>query len=652
MKGGTVEKIAQHMKGAADWLKTGSKPQGFWEHTGAIGEQAMEFLLTDGLLKIAGPVATAAKAAEGVETVSAAARSVDELKNAQQVATTLAKNPKLAGLAAIGLRASQVSLEQGALQAGQTYLHTEDPRQALIAGGIGGALGGGLAVVPEAARAVAQGPVGEWIQKVAPKAANIFDQNIPVLHDQLTAGGWTTEAGAVGYPEFAEAQQRGGAEAMATMSQQATGKALQNINAAPSFKVDIPELPGEYGEVKAVTPRPGGGAEGPAGVSPTTVIAEKRAPGYTFESQNPAEARLVRSELEDQINSPEFKRLPAERQAAVKRAAQDLDNQLSISQIDGPRQFEIERPTSSLRTPGQGAEQLRAAASSSYKKFDDISNGEFSQLQKDAKQAMGQIANPHNSEEVTNAATASLDETNRKMNDLFDRYSGSSRISPQDYAKVKTAWRYSKVLDNLHARMERMTNGITVEETARGGQRVMTGNTRELSNWLEAPNDLGNRTNREDVEELVGQGGVDNLKKLTNLLSKADTARATTGVLRNVAGQLSRDIKKGGIVGGVMGKMLGPGWAVGAGIGATAGAGLTGVRALLRYAMTNPRMGELVSFAAQNDVNPQIYAPLISRIISEPFQHLPGEKDQTQEGQTELSPEQKQQEEELMRTGR
>jgi hypothetical protein len=215
---------------------------------------------------------------------------------------------------------------------------------------------------------------------------------------------------------------------------------------------------------------------------------------------------------------------------------------------------------------------------------------------------------------------------------------------------MKTAWRYSKTLDNLHARLERMTNGITVEESERGAQRVMTGNTRELNNWLEASNDLGTRTNREDVEELLGQPGVDNIKKLTNLLAKADTARATTGVMRNFAEQLGRDMKKGGMLGGVIGKLLGPGWAPGAAVGAVGGVGVTGVRALLKYAMSNPRLGDMVSYAAENKVAPQIYAPLLSRIVMEPLQHLQGEETDTPPtGATKLSPELQQEEEKLLK---
>jgi hypothetical protein len=632
-----VQRAAQHVQDAAHWLRNGSQPQGFWENVGATGIDTLALLGTDGLLGLAG------EAAVGTEVGSTAVSAVKNLKAAQKVGEFLAENPRIAGLVGIGLKASKSALELG----GQTLAATEDPHQAKIAAATGGVLGAGFAAAPEALRLMAKGPVGRWLQEVAPKAANIFDTKIPVLHQQLGKGGWTTEAGAVGFPEFAEAQQKGAGEAIGKMSEKATGKALENINAAPAFKVNIPQLPGEYAQGTLGAAPPGTPKPFTEGVESGTVWMEKTTPARTFTSQNPAEARLVRSELEDHINSPEFSRLPKARQDAIRSAAEELDHQLSFSQINGPREFEIAVPTSSLKTAGQAAEQLRATAASGYKTLDKLSSGEFSRLRKQASDAMGTIAKFGNPDEAVEAAAKSLDEANLGMNDLFDKYAGNADISPQYYAKMKTAWRYSKVLDNLHARLERMTNGITVEETERGAQRVMTGNTRELNNWLEARNELGTRSNRQDLEELIGQHGVDDIKKLTNLLSKADTARATTGVLKNTLATMSRQIEKGGLWGGVAGKMMGIGWVPGAATGATAAAGLTGVRALLRYAMTNPRVGDMITYAAQNKVRPEIYAPLISRMMLNTWQGL--QEPEQQQGGSQQSPELQQQEEELLK---
>jgi hypothetical protein len=66
--------------------------------------------------------------------------------------------------------------------------------------------------------------------------------------------------------------------------------------------------------------------------------------------------------------------------------------------------------------------------------------------------------------------------------------------------------------------------------------------------------------------------------------------------------------------------MLGLPWYEGVAAGAFA---TEGMRAILRDAMVNPRIGTLVDFAARNGVDPKIYAPLIARAITVPLQEQP-----------------------------
>src|SRR5215471_2813085 len=80
-------RIEGHLRDAAKWLRTGTDPHGIMEHVGAIGEQALEYMSGDALLKM---VTTGLEAGEG-------------LKAAQQTYTTLKNNKKVAGLAMIGL---------------------------------------------------------------------------------------------------------------------------------------------------------------------------------------------------------------------------------------------------------------------------------------------------------------------------------------------------------------------------------------------------------------------------------------------------------------------------------------------------------------------------------------------------------------------
>jgi hypothetical protein len=201
-------RMTGHIKDAADWLRTGSEPHGFWEHVGAIGEQTLELLGTDGLLKMAGGGVRAA------ELASKAGGVGEDLKAAQQVAATLKSNPKLAGLVSIGLKAVKDGLGLGA----QTYVHTEDPQQAAIAGAGGALLSG------------ATGLAGRYIQKIAPKNLEIAGEKMPALASQVNEAGEPIDTGARGAPAIAQAQQQGAAAATRNVAQQATAQAIDRIN--------------------------------------------------------------------------------------------------------------------------------------------------------------------------------------------------------------------------------------------------------------------------------------------------------------------------------------------------------------------------------------------------------------------------------------
>jgi hypothetical protein len=129
--------FSTHLTDVADWLRSGGQPTGFFEHVGAIGEQALEWLGGDGLLKLA---SAPAKAAETAKAGQVAYDTVGHIAQAGQIARVLQDNPKLAGFLSLGIKASRDAIAAGT----QNYLHTEDPTTATETGVIAGALSGTL----------------------------------------------------------------------------------------------------------------------------------------------------------------------------------------------------------------------------------------------------------------------------------------------------------------------------------------------------------------------------------------------------------------------------------------------------------------------------------------------------------------------------
>ena len=162
------EPSSQHVQDAADWLRSGGQPDGFWQHVGAIGEQALELLGTDGISKLtSAPIAAATeagKAADVIDTVGHAAQT-------GKVATTLKSNPILSGLVMIGLKASK----DATLVGGQNLVHTEDPEQAMKAAALGGTVAAPIHALGEVA-----GGVANAAEELSPKKVNVAGQDIPV----------------------------------------------------------------------------------------------------------------------------------------------------------------------------------------------------------------------------------------------------------------------------------------------------------------------------------------------------------------------------------------------------------------------------------------------------------------------------------------
>lgn len=126
----------QIVSGAADWLKSSGDPKGALQNLGALGEQLLEWIGTDGLTKLAAAPTIAGGAAANVTA---------HAKQVSNVANTLANNKPLAGVVAVGLR----TLKDAAMAGTQTLVHTGDVGEAEKSALLGGAISGPLNAVGE-----------------------------------------------------------------------------------------------------------------------------------------------------------------------------------------------------------------------------------------------------------------------------------------------------------------------------------------------------------------------------------------------------------------------------------------------------------------------------------------------------------------------
>jgi hypothetical protein len=647
--------VDKHLHDAANWLRSGGPPEGFWQNVGAIGEQVLEYMGTDGLLKMVGPAVGAVDTAE-------------HLKQAQQVAQVIKGNSKIAGLMAIGLKVAKDATLMGA----QTYGHTMDPGQAAEAAVFGGATRGATEAV---------GAAGRALLKRAPKVLNVAGEEIPALAEQVNEAGEPTGTNAAGAPKIAAAQQTGAQAVLGNTARQGAGNALTWVNLYGNRAVEpaaegVPRLgAGEGAEPFTFTLEGPGTTETPTGEIAHSAAQEPRAafkdPRFTAESAptrtaefvnghpipgaeggtgadirtqrtpeargeivggggnlqttDPREAEAWLQQLDDLRQSPTYDSLPTKQQSLIDDQFKALQEQLGLYHASPYVQrfapADVNAAVGQVHTFGDAAAQVQAAAKPIYETLDRVSGGDFSKFNGQVKAAQ-KVIRSASSMEAVEAAETRLSEANEAIDNLMTRH--ASAISPTDYRAARSAWRDSMTLANLHNVTERMMNGITSEESERGLPRIMTGRTKALEAWL------SKGTNRADAERLIGSEGVTNLKRITMLLSNASTARAASSVAKETMLEMGRHIGRGGM-GAMAGAAIAHTVGADAWTGAVTGAALAdGMRYVMRQAATNPNVGKLLDFAARNNLSPQHYAPLIARAIATPLQ----EQQQPAEEQT------------------
>jgi hypothetical protein len=680
-----------HLQDASDWLKEGSTPTGFWEHVGALGEQALEYIGTDGLLKMAGPTAAAA---------GGVAQTAEKLKSIQQVHATLAANPKLAGLVMIGAKASREAL----LNAGQTYLHTEDPTQTAMGAVIGGGMGG-------AAEGASQ--LGEYLAGKGPVTRTIEGVDMPALQSQLNESGRLMEGGAQEAPKVAKAQQAAMPQVQRNVAARATANVLDDINKTRRFYEAPKLLPapggsegytfslgttptveeptgtlvqraeavptaertagtaaagpqqGEIGSLAATVPEraqegaqafrktSATGAEleaqtaaqskidqatienlgikkaqgkrltGPenqelqrarareaSGTPTTEPRSEKVTGGAALTTKDPAEAQRWLSDRERLQQDPAYKQLSDSQRSQIDDEVDSLRDQLKMYHLSPPNQNRFQPiDVASIAQHVEGFDHAGAMIKNQlapvFDRVNTLSDGQFNRWEQQIKDAHSILSNPASSEEAARNARSTIESTSNAVQDLFNRH--GSDLAPGDLAAARKGYMQASKLEELHSLFQRMTNGVTRDQTKRGFQQVYVGaDARQLDSWLSQGN------NRKVLTNLIGQDGVDNITEMTQGLTQVGTARDTLGVVHDVGDFLMSRHGLGGSIAGSLAGLTGHSALTGISVGVTAAAIS---RMVLRYAVNNPEIGKLVSYAAKNRVAAKIYAPLISRAI-------------------------------------
>jgi hypothetical protein len=213
------------------------------------------------------------------------------------------------------------------------------------------------------------------------------------------------------------------------------------------------------------------------------------------------------------------------------------------------------------------------------------------------------------------------DAAEKQMDDLLA--SKPKDVDPATLQAANTAWRDYTGFAKLHNVTEGAYNGISEEMAAKPGMAARqlkpgtaNGGTLQtrLGTYLRDPRNVV------DAARLVGDEGLENLYRSSNLVSHPELAKATQAIADEVAKQFPapakphpvaqaiRDTVTGGAAGALLAQATGMPHIASEAVG---GAAVNGSRYLLQKMVMSPRIGKLVDFAVRNNVPARQAAGLI-----------------------------------------
>lgn len=421
-------------------------------------------------------------------------------------------------------------------------------------------------------------------QKIAPTTATIAGEEVPVMAGQLKeAAPIAKKIAAEPGPQIAEQQQTAAQQGVKNVASDAAGRVM-NREAEPTYAYRSRNV-GEKG-VPNQSHSQGG-------------LDENEIRGY-MEHRAGIEGQpqeLVRVNL-DKMKPEEYTLAPREgKQPWVKFNRPLQESEVEMAGQDGQFKAPEPKPTQPVESDSfaDAAGNVKAKAQPTFKKLDQLSDGEFSTFQNKLKMAKAAERRATNIPDMEAAQAAKAD-ASKGISDLLEKH--ADQFQPNELKNAQAMWRDMQVLDNIHGYVEK---AFSAPEKVASSSKLVT-RTLDGNKLIGNLNQMVNKIAPEDLTRVLGPDGLNNLYELGQITAKPEAAAALSSVIQQVAGKLT----KGGVGATVGGAVAGP---KGAAFGAAAGAGKD---AVLRAIATNPRVADLTIKALKFGTPAKVYGPLIA----------------------------------------
>lgn len=275
------------------------------------------------------------------------------------------------------------------------------------------------------------------------------------------------------------------------------------------------------------------------------------------------------------------------------------------------------------------ADRLTEVNDAGYSALDRMTGGKFRKLNAEVAAAQKNVYKAE-------AGTAQRENAERayegklvEMGSLMDSTKGLPEGTLQT---LKNSWRQSYQLRDFGDMWDRNLNGIPgaskVSQEQRGvnGVGLMKDLQRAVRTYT-----------RPAIEASLGPGRLENLENIARLNQTVAKRAGFNGGVREVV----RDLEHGAVLGGVTGHLMGGDWSTGAAVGAGAMAVAPLAAKVLNAVKSNPRIGNYLTSAIEMGARPQVYAPIISKMIQDSYAEAEREKadeEHNQQGGSENAP--------------
>jgi hypothetical protein len=379
-----------------------------------------------------------------------------------------------------------------------------------------------------------------------------------------------------------------------------------SIGAGQTYaKTGSPSAAAESGVATAVA---GPLLEGAAGkmAGRAAVAAKPGAAEYAAEARGAIEPQL--REVEGAINGQAAGAAPAATAggtALIPRTAVEVAQGKAAAQAaaKATSALDVNGVLNTVHDFNGAKDRLVQVADPMYSAIDQAAGGKFRPLNAEVTAAQKGVWKTVAGTPEWAAAEKLYENKLNQMSDLIDSTKGT--VTPEIVQAAKGAFRQSYLLDDFATIWDKNLEGVPGNTKVSSAQRGVNGKglMRDLTSAV-------NKKGRPAIEAALGPGRLDNLEAIARANDTIPKKVAFTQAVRNVA----KEMEKGAVLGGVVGQATGAGF----GVGGTVGAGLMGATYLpdvLRAVAANPRIGRSLTFAIEAGARPEVYGPMISRMV-------------------------------------